>query len=112
MPLVMLSIEPAPGEVVRLVGRLDAAQAPAAQRALDALTGVVTLDCAGLDYVSSAGLSVLLRTQKRLSTARGRLRLARLRPHIHDIFVYSGFDQLFEIVADAGNSSNFPSART
>ena len=85
------------GNVV-LVGRLDAAQAPAAQVALDCLQGVATLNCRGLDYISSAGLSVLLRTQKRLMASSGKLRLAGLKPHIQDIFVYSGFDQLFEIV--------------
>ncbi len=108
----MLTVEPGIDGTVRLVGRLDAAQAPAAQRALDGLADTVTIDCRDLDYVSSAGLSVLLKTQKRLLAAGGRLRLARLQPHIHDIFVYSGFDQLFEIVPDDGpeKKSNFPPA--
>lgn len=109
----MLTIEHDAGDgVLRVIGRLDAAQAPGAQAALDRLQGIVMLDCAGLDYVSSAGLSVLLKTQKRLMAAGGRLRLAGLKPHIHDIFVYSGFDQLFEIVpGDPKNTSNFPPAR-
>jgi anti-sigma B factor antagonist len=107
----MLTIEPT-ADGIALVGRLDAAQAGVAQAALDAVRGVVTLDCRRLDYVSSAGLSVLLRTQKRLLPASGKLRLAGLQPHIRDIFVYSGFDQLFEIVADPGKDSpNFPAPR-
>jgi anti-anti-sigma factor len=57
----------------------------------------VTLDCTQLEYISSAGLGVLLKTQKRLLGAAGGLRLAGLKPHIKDVFVYSGFDQLFEI---------------
>jgi anti-anti-sigma regulatory factor len=40
---------------------------------------------------------VLLKTQKRLLAAGGKLRLVRLKPHLRDIFTYSGFDQLFEI---------------
>jgi anti-anti-sigma factor len=95
----MLTFDRDADGTVLVVGRLDAAQAPAAQLAFDALQGVVTLDCSGLDYVSSAGLSVLLKTQKRLLASSGRLRLAGLQPHIRDIFLYSGFDQLFEIVA-------------
>ena len=59
----------------------------------------MTLDCRGLDYISSAGLGVLLKTQKRLMASGGRLRLAGVRPHLRDIFVYSGFDKLFEIEA-------------
>ena len=108
----MLTI--ARGEDGRLAlgGRLDAAQAGVLQSALAATSGVVTLDCHGLDYVSSAGLSVLLRTQKRLLSASGKVRLVGLKPHIHDIFVYSGFDQLFEIVADPdADISNFPPPR-
>ena len=57
----------------------------------------MTLDCSGLDYISSAGLGVLLKTQKRLLASNGKLRLSGLKPHLHDIFTYSGFDQLFEI---------------
>ena len=88
------------GAVV-VTGRLDAAQSPAAQTFLDGVQGTVTLDCAGLEYISSAGLGVLLKTHKRLMAGSGRLRLARVRPHLRDIFVYSGFDRLFEIEPDA-----------
>ncbi|HET9823291.1 MAG TPA: STAS domain-containing protein [Burkholderiaceae bacterium] len=78
-------------------GRLDASQAPAAQTFLDGTQGVVTLDCTALEYLSSAGLGVLLKTQKRLLAAGGRLRLTAVGPHLRDIFTYSGFDQIFEI---------------
>lgn len=84
---------------VAICGRLDAAQCALAQAFLDRVDGVVTLDCSALEYISSAGLGVLLKTQKRLSTARGKLRLVGVSPHVKDIFVYSGFDQIFEIVA-------------
>lgn len=95
----MLGIEKGPDGAVVLNGRLDAAQAPAAQGFLDQVHGVVTLDCGQLEYISSAGLGVLLKTQKRLLAAGGKLRLVRLKPHLRDIFTYSGFDQLFEIEA-------------
>jgi anti-sigma B factor antagonist len=93
----MLSVDLGADGIVRLAGRLDAAQAPAAQAALDRLTGPVTLDCRPLEYISSAGLGVLLKTQKRLLASGGKLRLTGLSPHIRDVFVYSGFDQIFEI---------------
>jgi anti-anti-sigma factor len=95
----MLSIEHGTDGMVVVAGRLDAAQAAAAQTFLDGVDGTVTLECSGLEYISSAGLGVLLKTQKRLLAADGKLRLAGLKPHIVDIFTYSGFDQLFEIVA-------------
>ena len=86
----------ADGAVV-MSGRLDAAQCPAALAFLEKVNGTVTLDCRGLEYISSAGLGVLLKTQKRLSGAGGKLRLTGVSRHLQDIFLYSGFDQIFEI---------------
>jgi anti-anti-sigma factor len=93
----MLAIDfGADGKVV-MAGRLDAAQCPAAQSFLDRVQGPVTLDCSRLEYISSAGLGVLLKTQKRLLASAGKLRLAGVNRHLQDIFQYSGFDQIFEI---------------
>lgn len=93
----MLAIDFGPGGAVVIAGRLDASQCPAAQAFLDKVEGTVTMDCSGLEYISSAGLGVLLKTQKRLMAAGGKLRLAGVSRHLHDIFLYSGFDQIFEI---------------
>ena len=93
----MLSIDSGPDGTVIVTGRLDAAQSPAAQAFLDRVQGAVTLDCSRLEYISSAGLGVLLKTQKRLLASGGKLRLSGVSRHLQDIFGYSGFDQLFEI---------------
>ena len=93
----MLAIDFGGEGVVVIAGRLDAAQSPAAQSFLDKVTGPVTLDCTKLEYISSAGLGVLLKTQKRLMAANGKLRLAGVNRHLRDIFQYSGFDRIFEI---------------
>jgi len=92
----MLDIEQRADGSLALVGRLDAAQAPKMQAALDALNGAARLDFSRLEYVSSAGLGVLLKTQKRLGVAGG-LTLVNVNPHILDVFRYSGFDQIFRI---------------
>lgn len=78
-------------------GRLDAAQAPKAQEFLDAVADECILDLAQLEYISSAGLGVLLRTHKRLMNDGRGLKLINVNRHINDIFMYSGFDKLFEI---------------
>jgi anti-sigma B factor antagonist len=93
----MLTIDFGPTGVVVIAGRLDAAQAPAAQAFLDQVQGTVTLDCSLLEYISSAGLGVLLKTQKRLLGSAGALRLSGVNRHLQDIFVYSGFDKIFKI---------------
>ena len=82
-------------------GRLDAANASQAQEFLDTVAGECILDLGKLEYISSAGLGVLLRTHKRLIGAGSGLKLVNVNSHINDIFMYSGFDKLFEIeVAD------------
>ncbi len=82
---------------VAISGRLDAAQAPAAQEFLDGVSGPCVVDLSALDYISSAGLGVLLRTHKRLMAQERGLELINVNSHINDIFSYSGFDKLFVI---------------
>lgn len=83
---------------VRLVGRLDAASAPGAENHLEQLTGTADIDMAALEYISSAGLGVLLKSHKRLVADGGGLRLVQVNPHIAEILHYSGFDMLFEVI--------------
>ena len=78
-------------------GRLDAAEAPKAQEFLDRVLDECILDMAALDYISSAGLGVLLKTHKRLMANATGLKLINVNSHINDIFRYSGFDKLFII---------------
>jgi anti-sigma B factor antagonist len=93
----MLEIDAGPEGRVVISGRLDASQAVAAQAFLDRTSGTVTLDCGGLEYISSAGLGVLLKTQKRLLAASGGLKLIGVNRHLQDIFKFSGFDQILDI---------------
>ena len=87
---------------VAVSGRLDAAQAPRAQEFLDGVDEECVIDMSELEYISSAGLGVLLRTHKRLMGSSGGLRLINVNTHINDIFTYSGFDKLFSIEAAPG----------
>ncbi len=82
---------------VRISGRLDAAKAPRAQTFLDRQDGPCVINLGGLEYISSAGLGVLLRTHKRLMANGEGIRLVGVGPHLRDIFSYSGFDRLFDI---------------
>ena len=84
------------GEVV-MTGRRDAAQSARAQAFLDGLEQPRVVDMAALDYISSAGLGVLMRTQKRLMAGGSGLKLINVNQHIGDIFRFSGFDQIFDI---------------
>lgn len=83
--------------MVRLSGRLDASEAERAIDGLDAMTGPVTLDCSNLEYISSAGLSVMLVTHKRLTAAGHALRLTNLQPRVRNVFMYSGLHRILQI---------------
>ena len=93
----MLEIDFGADGAVVMSGRLDASQCATAQDFLDRVNGVVSVDCHRLEYIASAGLGVLLKTQKRLTASGGKLRLLGVNRHLQDIFRYSGFDQIFEI---------------
>jgi len=95
-----ISLGPA-GEVV-LKGRMDASVCAQAQAFLDALEQPRVVDFSGLEYISSAGLGVLLKTQKRLMASGGGLKLVNVNNHIRDIFRFSGFDKIFVIEAPGG----------
>ena len=82
---------------VQLVGRLDASQVQTARMALNRVTQSCIVDFAELEYISSAGLGVLLGTQKRLGESGGRLKLTNMNRHIREIFRMAGFDHIFEI---------------
>ncbi len=80
-------------------GRLDAAQCAIAQSFMDEIADARTLDFSQLEYISSAGLGILLKTQKRLAESGAALRIINVNNHIHDVFRYSGFDAIFDIEA-------------
>ncbi len=95
----MFKIEFGEDGVIVCAGRLDAAQTQTAEAFLDSVAEPAVMDCAGLEYISSAGLGALLKTQKRLMAVGGGLKLVRVNNHVNDIFRYAGFDRIFEIEA-------------
>jgi anti-anti-sigma factor len=82
---------------VKLVGRLDAAEADQAGNAFEALEGSIVADCSELEYISSAGISVLIVTYKRLHGAGHTFRLSALTPRVRNVFVYSGLASLLGV---------------
>ncbi len=84
---------------IRLDGRLDTTTAPELEKELkSSLDGVseLTLDLAGLEYISSAGLRVLLAAQKTMSL-QGELKLVHVGETIMEIFEVTGFSDILNI---------------
>lgn len=80
-----------------MAGRLDATECEAALEFLNGLSAPRVIDLAGLEYIASAGLRVLLVTQKRVRGSGSGLVLVNVRTAIHDIFRYTGFDRIIEM---------------
>lgn len=84
------------GEIV-LSGRLDASQVETADAIFDRVTTTTRVNFGGLDYISSAGLGVLLKTQKRLSQSGHFLVLTNMNKLVRDVFRIARFDLVFRI---------------
>lgn len=84
------------GDVI-LAGRFDASQVETAKAVFNNLSNTAVVDFKDLKYISSAGLGVLMMTQKRLSEAGGGLKLKNMNNHIRDVFQIARFDLIFDI---------------
>ena len=87
--------------VVAIAGNLDSNTSPRAQQELDAILAgggrKIAVDFTALDYISSAGLRVLLGAAKRLSAAGGELRTFGLNETVREVFDISGFSTILAV---------------
>ena len=84
---------------IKIDGRLDTTTAPQLDTVLDeALPGMtdVTLDCANMAYISSAGLRVLLKAQK-VMNRQGSMKLIHVNDTIMEVFDITGFVDILTI---------------
>ena len=98
----MFEIRLAPSGEVVMAGRLEATQCDAALRFLEGVPVLRVIDLGPLEYIASSGLRVLLLTQKRLKQHGPGLQLVNVRPQIHDIFRFAGFDQIIDMARANG----------
>ncbi len=84
-------------EVIALSGRFDASQSDKAKPVFEEINQSTILDFSDLEYISSAGLSILLVTQKRLKDNDQEISIQNMNNHIREIFRYAGFDQIIHI---------------
>ena len=90
------------GTELSLTGRLDTVTSPQLQTALtEAIQSseTVILDFAGVEYVSSAGLRVLLQGQKNAQGADNKnMRLKNVSPEVMEVFDVTGFSGILSII--------------
>lgn len=103
MSLVITKETKGSAVIIKLAGRLDATTSGEFERQVvqDIDPGAkVALSLEGLEYISSAGLRVVLMLGKRLNSGGGKLVLCGLGGMVEEVFKVSGFDKLFTIVFD------------
>lgn len=84
---------------ISLEGRLDTTTAPELEKVLSgSLEGVteLTFDMSALDYLSSAGLRILLGAQKRMNK-QGSMKVVKVNETIMEIFEVTGFADILTI---------------
>ena len=90
--------------MIRLKGRLDLEGAEAADLKLTSLAavrqGYVIVDLDGVEFLSSIGLSVIVRVARALTSRQGRLVLLSPRPNVADVLARTQIDQLIPVFTD------------
>jgi anti-anti-sigma factor len=90
--------------IVKLSGRLDSSTAQPAEESFAGVLGGdalhLAIDMSNLEYISSAGLRVLLVVAKKVQQAKGKVVLFGLVRNVREVFSISGFDRIFAIQSD------------
>ena len=85
--------------IVELVGRLDTTTAPALDKTINediADAKHLVLNLKGLEYISSAGLRVLLSAQKKMQKI-GSMKVTHVREEVMEVFEMTGFADILTI---------------
>jgi len=87
--------------VLKFKGRLDAISSPAAEKKVfESINNGQTkllLDFTGVDYLSSAGMRMLLSITKKLKALSGKLVVCSITTNVMDVLKMSGFDHVLEL---------------
>ena len=88
-------------KVVGLVGNLDTNTSQEAENHLNELIAEgakkILINLKELNYMSSAGLRVLLATTKKIKSVGGELRISDLNEMVDEVFEISGFSMIFSV---------------
>ena len=100
-PIMMITVDKnGPALKLTLSGRLDTTTAPELEKVIEAQTDGVTeleLDMEKLEYISSAGLRVLLAATKQMDAAGGTLTVSHVCEDVMEVFDMTGFSDILNI---------------
>ena len=102
---IQLSVEKPRDDIsiIKVGGYIDTTTSAELEHSLDSLLKAgsfnIIIELGNVDYISSAGLRVLLGTVKRLTAARGSLRISGLNDTVKEVFDISGFSTILAVFA-------------
>jgi len=86
--------------VVTVSGRLDASTTPVVEKKLEGLLAAsnrIAIDCSEIDYLSSAGMRLLLSMTKKLHAKKGALAFFGMTDDVMEIIRMAGFERILNI---------------
>ena len=96
--------------IFKLIGRLDSKTSPDFEKkifdAIEEGSNNMIVDFEELDYISSAGLRVVLKATKNLKRSEGRFVLCSMKDYVKEVFEISGFDTFLPIVSSMEEALN------
>ena len=93
-------LEQSGAKIVNICGRLDTVTSPELEKSVTPLIEVgktIVFDCEKMEYISSAGLRVVLSTHKQCAASGGRFILRNLTAEVRSVFDMTGFSRLLTI---------------
>jgi len=86
--------------ILRLDGRLDASSSPILEKALGPYLSKkknILLDFLKVDYLSSAGMRLLLSTSKKIKAHEGQMALSSMNEEVMEILKMAGFERILNV---------------
>ena len=94
--------------VVEFTGNLDTNTAPEAENRINGLldggASKILVSFENLNYISSAGLRVLLATAKKMMTTGGSLKICSLNSTVQEVFDISGFNTILSVAENEADA--------
>ena len=83
--------------VIHLKGMFVAGKSQSAEELLQGITASTVLDFKDLKYISSSGLGLLIKIQRRLDATGDKIKIIHASDHIRELFTVTRFDLIFDI---------------
>ena len=99
-------------QVIELNGWLDKETSPDWEKQFEEIITMtpesLVVDCAGLEYVSSAGFRLLLKISRQIRENHGRILFSSMEEHIHEVLEISGLEEFFPAQQSSSESCLWP----